>query len=732
MRPQGLILLVIAIPNLILGGFILLRNFRDKANSLFAALSFVVGLWSLGLGGYALTDSLDVAKVWAQFYYAAAAAIAVVFLFFSLNYTKRIDKLSFTAIGALLLPAVLMISAIIFAPQFIIANMVHQTWGKEVILNSSGYLVYSIYFILYVGLGFGVITGSYKKAKGIAKTYLKFILGGFAIAFSLGAMFNLFLPAAGNYRYVWVGPLFTMAYVVLISYAIIRHRLFDVRLIVARSLGYAFSLFALAVIFGGVAFNVLNGVAFSGEVVTRTQQISYTALAVTIAFAFQPMKRFFDKLSNSIFYRDAYDPQELLDNLNKVLVTTTDLTELFQKSSQIIKNSLKTEFSILAINDSRGDILQMASININATKHDISDICKLVDKSPNKAIVADYVDEDDHLLAEIMKSKSIAAIIKLKGLSHQKKDVPGYLILGLKQNGGPYDKGDVKILEIISDELVVAIQNSLRFEQIEQFNLTLQKKVDDATKKLRNTNEKLKTLDQTKDEFISMASHQLRTPLTSVKGYLSMVIEGDVGDISKSQKKLLEQAFTSSQRMVYLIADLLNVSRLRTGKFVIDLAPTSLVDMVQGEVNQLKATAASRKLELAYDKPDNGVVSIMLDETKTRQVVMNFIDNAIYYTPEGGKIIVSVAETAKSVEFRVKDNGIGVPKSERHHLFTKFYRAGNARKARPDGTGLGLFMAKKVIIAQGGTIIFDTTEGKGSTFGFAFDKHKFAPPKHLK
>jgi signal transduction histidine kinase len=224
-----------------------------------------------------------------------------------------------------------------------------------------------------------------------------------------------------------------------------------------------------------------------------------------------------------------------------------------------------------------------------------------------------------------------------------------------------------------------------------------------------------------------MASHQLRTPLTSVKGYLSMVLEGDAGKINATQQKMLGQAFTSSQRMVYLIADLLNVSRLRTGKFVIEASPTNLALMIEEELAQLVEAAKVRDLELTFDKPKDPP-ELMLDETKTRQVVMNFIDNAIYYTPSGGHIKVELKSDDRKVELRVIDDGIGVPKAEQHHLFTKFYRAGNARKARPDGTGLGLFMAKKVVIAQGGSVIFESTEGKGSVFGFSFSRHKLAPP----
>jgi signal transduction histidine kinase len=281
----------------------------------------------------------------------------------------------------------------------------------------------------------------------------------------------------------------------------------------------------------------------------------------------------------------------------------------------------------------------------------------------------------------------------------------------------------MKILEIVANELVIAIENVLRFEEIEQFNVTLQKKIDDATKELKQSNEKLRALDEAKDEFVSMASHQLRTPLTSIKGYLSMVLDGDAGEITETQKTMLGQAFFSSQRMVYLISDLLNVSRLKTGKFVIESKPVYLPDVVGSELEQLQEGANAKNLKLTFTKPKT-FAKMNLDEMKLRQVIMNFTDNAIYYTPSGGKINVELKETAKSIEFTVKDSGIGVPKEQQHKLFTKFYRADNARKARPDGTGLGLFMAKKVIIAQGGSMIFDSKEGKGSTFGFSFPKEK--------
>jgi signal transduction histidine kinase len=173
--------------------------------------------------------------------------------------------------------------------------------------------------------------------------------------------------------------------------------------------------------------------------------------------------------------------------------------------------------------------------------------------------------------------------------------------------------------------------------------------------------------------------------------------------------------------MVNLIADLLNLSRLNTGKFVIDSTPTDLRMIVDQEVAQLRETAKAKQIDLQWDMPPTFSL-VPLDENKLHQVVMNMIDNALYYTPEKGVVEVVLRETPRAVEFRVKDSGIGVPRELQRHLFTKFYRADNARRMRPDGTGLGLYMAKKVVVAQGGSIIFESHEGKGSTFGFRFRK----------
>jgi signal transduction histidine kinase len=282
------------------------------------------------------------------------------------------------------------------------------------------------------------------------------------------------------------------------------------------------------------------------------------------------------------------------------------------------------------------------------------------------------VSQIDHFFKQL--SLKSVYVVKLTVRHH----LIGILVVGFYNPVDSVPASESVTIDRLSNTIGVALDNKLLLEENQK-----------VLKKLKESNTKLLALDEAKDDFISMASHQLRTPLTSVKGYISMVVEGDAGDISPAQKQMLDQAFISCQRMVYIIADLLNVSRLRTGKFVIDAHSVDLVSVTKEEIDQLTEIAKARSVSINFNHPDDFPL-LMLDETKTRQIIMNFIDNAIYYTPADGTIDVTLVNNERIIELRVKDNGIGVPKDEQKHLFTKFYRATNARKARPDGRLLSL------------------------------------------
>lgn len=261
----------------------------------------------------------------------------------------------------------------------------------------------------------------------------------------------------------------------------------------------------------------------------------------------------------------------------------------------------------------------------------------------------------------------------------------------------------------------------------------LQRQIDEATAELRKANDELRRLDETKNEFVSMASHQLRTPLTSIKGYISMVLEGDAGSLNDDQRKLLTEAFTSSERMVRLIGDFLNVSRLQNGKFMIDRSvPVDLSAVVTEEIQIVTEIAEARGIGIAYHKPSRYPV-LFIDEDKIRQVIMNLLDNAIFYSGDSKVVTVRLYSHDGAAIFEVTDHGIGVPAPARKHLFTKFYRADNAQTQRPDGTGVGLYLAKQVVAGHGGSVMFaPKAAGTGSTFGFRLPIKKLSTAAKVK
>lgn len=399
-------------------------------------------------------------------------------------------------------------------------------------------------------------------------------------------------------------------------------------------------------------------------------------------------------------------------SLNRILSSTAELRWLLERVSLLIAQTIKAkEVFIFSYSDEGHFISAGTESHPRVALKDALLLNREVYLTHSTLFVTRRLKASDPV-RRMLVGYNLALALPLV----RDKVIVGYVFVS-ERSGRPYRLHDTKLLLSLSDELTIAVQNALSVDEVKKLNSTLEQRISLATKELRTSNAQLQKLDEAKDEFISMASHQLRTPLTSIKGYLSMLLEGDVGKVTPEQKHMLNEAFVSSERMVRLIGDFLNVSRLQTGKFVIDKHPVDLALLVQREIDGLVANAAARGMKFVYKKPKN-IPIIELDENKIQQVIMNFADNAIYYSKEKDTITVRLKKVPGFVEFTVQDKGIGVPMAEQADLFNKFFRATNARKARPDGTGVGLFLAKKVIHDHGGTIIFSSVEGKGSTFGF--------------
>ena len=715
MAIQPIVYVPTIVSTAVLGLVVYMNNRKSVVNRVFALFACAIVVWLTCLFIADTSNSPQTSILFLRMGIAVSIIMATAFILLA-------DVLSSKGHRNEMVWLVCILPVIFFVPlsfsNYVVQGVSLKPWGADVV-SGPIYTYITIFFFSSMVVGGLLILRRMKRRTIAERRQSKLVLLGVVLTFMVNALTNLILVPFGISQYgVLLGVPSILFIVGFTSYAIIRHKLFDIRLIVARSVTYLLSIVTIGVAYGYLAFALVDRFFYSGTgKPSLSQNTANTALAVVLAFTFQPIRRFFEKITDKIFYRDKYDAQLLINNVGRILSSEIQLENLTTQVVQEIKKQMRVEHAdIIVLEDNKENIFFDAGHMQNRVTLHRRDLVKL----GNSVVIADDLASGERKHIMNTYGMSVASALRAN------KQLIGYLFLGQKSSGDAYTNADIDVVRIIVNELAVAVQNAKAFTEIQRFNETLQDKVTDATRKLRRANEELKALDQAKDEFISMASHQLRTPLTTAKGYVSMVLDGDFGKFPSKMKAPLDQALDSSNRMAGLINDLLNVSRMDAGKFFIDAVDVDLAVEVQGELNQLVNLSKAKEVTVNYRPPKKKVPIIKLDLDKTRQVIMNIIDNAIYYSAPpngGGQVSVTLDVEGDEVVFKVADNGIGVPDEIKPKLFAKFYRAGNAQSARPDGTGLGLYLVKRVVEDQGGEIIFESKVGVGSIFGFRMPIH---------
>jgi len=227
-----------------------------------------------------------------------------------------------------------------------------------------------------------------------------------------------------------------------------------------------------------------------------------------------------------------------------------------------------------------------------------------------------------------------------------------------------------------------------------------------------------KTIERIKTEFVSLSAHQLRTPLSAIKWTLRMLLDGDLGKLTKEQSEFLEKTYKSNERMIELINDLLNVTRIEEGRYIYQRIFCDFVEIVQSVIDSYKREIEKKNIKFEFKEPKKQLPRILIDEEKMKLVIENLLDNAIRYTFPGGKVTISTELLENEIEFKIEDTGMGISKDEQPRVFTKFFRGANAIRMDTEGSGLGLFVTKNIVEAHGGRIWFEAEERKGSTFYF--------------
>ena len=236
-----------------------------------------------------------------------------------------------------------------------------------------------------------------------------------------------------------------------------------------------------------------------------------------------------------------------------------------------------------------------------------------------------------------------------------------------------------------------------------------------------------KFVERTKSEFITIAAHRLRTPMSAIKWSLHMILGGEIGKLSDSQQELLQETYHANNKAIKLVNDLLYVAEIEVGRDISKVELARIEDIVYAVIDGWKKKIDQKLLKVTFQKPDPPVPKTMLDVEKMRIAVENIIDNAIRYTSSGGKIAISFKVDGGEIEVRIQDTGLGIPDREQDKVFTKFFRGTNVIRVDTEGTGLGLYITKHIIEAHGGRIWLESKEGKGTTFFFTIPvRKKFA------
>ncbi|RJO59709.1 hypothetical protein C4546_00580 [Candidatus Parcubacteria bacterium] len=237
-----------------------------------------------------------------------------------------------------------------------------------------------------------------------------------------------------------------------------------------------------------------------------------------------------------------------------------------------------------------------------------------------------------------------------------------------------------------------------------------------ANQAFQTANQRLKELDQLKTEFISVASHQLRTPLSAIKWSLKMLMDKDLGPLNEEQQELIVKGYQSNERMIDLINDLLNVSRIEEGRFTYLFVEQSIDPILRELIEEQKHVAQEKRISLEYDPGKIPLPIVRVDTQKIHLGLQNIVDNALKYTPFGGKIYVRVKPEKEELIISIQDTGVGIPVNQQPRVFSKFFRGDNVIRMQTEGTGLGLFITHNIIQKHHGRVWFESHEGKGTSF----------------
>ncbi|HCX27737.1 MAG TPA: hypothetical protein DHI91_01185 [Candidatus Portnoybacteria bacterium] len=697
-----------AVTSTLLGLFVFFKDRRNVVNQTFAFFCLAVAAWSYPYVFWPLAKTREGTLLSFQLLHIGASFCSITYLHFVASWLgltkKRAMKITI-AIGYVL---AVFFASFVFSPYFIsdmVPKFSMRFWATPGLL----YHYYLVFFFGYAIYSSYLLIKHYNKVTGVKRSQMKYIFAGMVLSFAGGSTnyllwYNINFPPFCN--------ILASSYVILSAYAIVAHRLMDIKLALRRSFVYISSV--LAIVIPASAILYLTDFYFPKYLILIS--LAVLVLAVSV---FSPTRDYYYRIANKYFFSSLYDVREVITKLSDGLRSTLDVTEVYNFISRTLIGTFHTKaVGVLNYDAVSGQYAVQFNSGFLLGDRKIF--------SGDKILQEEYIKKSKIVVVEEIKSVAYERhkemIDTLMGLGaavvvplNIKDEMLGVMVLGNKESGDMFNDEDLRTLETVASQAAIAIKNAQLYGETRGFSVTLQKEVERQTKQLKEANVELQKLDKAKSDFISIASHQLRTPLTAIKGFTSMILEGSYGRVTNVVRDKLEKIFESTERLVRLVNDLLDLSHMEGGGMEYNFAKVDFDAMVRSVVEELTPPAEKKKLKFKWRTPDENIW-VWADEQKLRQVVMNLIDNAIKYTPQGA-VDVILERVDGNVQMSVKDTGMGMKKSELANLFQKFVRGTEAPRYYTEGAGIGLYVAKQLIEAQKGEVWAESPgEDKGSTF----------------
>ena len=297
---------------------------------------------------------------------------------------------------------------------------------------------------------------------------------------------------------------------------------------------------------------------------------------------------------------------------------------------------------------------------------------------------------------------------------HVKKELSGFILVAKESPQERVTEGEAELISILANQISQSLENSRLYEELWRSHRELEQRIKERTGELAKANEALKQLNRMKTDFVSNVSHELRTPLTSIKGFTSLLLDGKLGSVSEEQRRRLSRIDEQTNSLTKLVNDLLDISRIESGKVAMTLQPIDVQQLLEGPSDLLRQAMLEKQLEFKVDCPVK--TEIWADREKMERVFVNLLGNAVKFTPEGGRITLQVIPRKGEVQLDVTDTGIGMEPKDLNHIFEEFYRSETAIRQNIRGTGLGLSLVKQIVEAHDGKIWATSKMGQGSTF----------------